>query len=260
MNRSFDQKKAIVLGGTQGLGKAIAEMLVKNGAEVLIAGKDIMLVDEAANELRRFGIVNGHVLDLLLDYDIDVFIEELDSYFSGNIDLMVNAAGVFIAKPFNETSVSDYDALLDLNRGFFFITQGIAKKMGLTGGGTILNISSFLSRQAVKGIPAAAFSMAKAGLEAFTRQLSVELAPSHIRVNAISLGILENGVFDAHPDSIPPSRPGELRQSFDGLHTVGHNGTWREIVDTVCFLLSDQASYVNGAVWDVDGGLFAGRL
>ena len=260
MNPSFDQKKAIVLGGTHGLGKAIAEMLLKNGAEVVITGKDKMLVDEAAKELTTFGKVTGHILDLSLDYDVDDFIEELDGCLAGKIDLLVNATGFFKAKAFSETSVSDYDALLDLNRGFFFITQEIAKRMGMTGGGAILNISSFLSRQAVRGIHAAAFSMAKAGLEAFTRQLSVELAPSKIRVNAISIGILENGTFDSHPDSTLPAWPGEMRQSFDGLHTVGHSGKWSEIIDTIHFLLSGQASYVNGAVWDVDGGLFAGRL
>jgi NAD(P)-dependent dehydrogenase (short-subunit alcohol dehydrogenase family) len=234
MNPSFNKKKAIVLGGTHGLGRAIAEMLLKNGAEVVIAGKDKMLVDEVTKELTPYGKVIGHVLDLLLDYDVDLFIEELDGYLNGEIDFLINAAGFFKVKAFNETSVSDYDALLDLNRGFFFITQEVAKKMGTTGGGAILNISSFLSRQAVRGIQAAAFSMAKAGLEAFTRQLSIELAPSKIRVNAISIGILENGTF--------------------------YGGKWSEIVDIVSFLLSGQASYVNGAVWEVDAGLFAGRL
>ena len=90
---------------------------------------------EATKELTPFGNVTGHVLDLSLDYDVDLFIEELDDYLSGEIDFMVNAAGFFKVKAFNETSVSDYDALLDLNRGFFFITQEVAKKMGTTGGG-----------------------------------------------------------------------------------------------------------------------------
>lgn len=260
MNASFRQKKAIVLGGSHGLGKAIAAMLLKNGTETVIAGKEKIRVDEAVEELLPLGNVSGQMLDLSHDYDVDLFIEELDSYLSGEIDFLVNAAGFFSPKPFMETTVPDYDALLDLNRGFFFITQEITKKMRATGGGAVVNISSFLSRQALKSIPSVAFAMAKAGLESFTRQLSVELAPFRIRVNAVSLGILENGALDAHADKAPPAWIREMHHTFDGLHSVGHSGKVSEIVDVVEFLLSDKAAYVNGAIWDVDGGLSAGRM
>ena len=260
MNTSIDQKKAVVLGGSHGLGKSIAEMLVKNGVETVIAGKSKDLIDSAVEELSQFGDVSGKKLDLTHDYEVDLFIEELDDYLLGEIDFLINAAGFFCPKAFIEMSVSDYDALLDLNRGFFFITQEIVKKMKLTGGGVILNISSFLSRQAMKGIPSVAFSMAKASLDAFTRQLSVELSPYNIRVNAISLGILENGSLDAHIENIPPSWLQEMHRSIDNMHSVGRSGKIAEITDTVEFLLSDKATYVNGAIWDVDGGLSAGRL
>lgn len=255
-----NQKKAIVLGGSHGLGKAISEMLVRSGIETVIAGKSREMVDETVKELSAFGDISGKQLDLTHDYDVDLFIEELDGYLSGEIDYLINAAGFFCPKDFLETTISDYDALLDLNRGFFFITQEIVKKMRITGGGVILNISSFLSQHAMKGIPAVAFSMAKAGLEAFTRQLSVELAPYKVRVNAVSLGILENGSLDSNMENVPPSWLQEMHKSFDGLHSVGHSGKLSEITQIVDLLISDKGAYVNGAVWDVDGGLSAGRM
>ena len=93
-----------------------------------------------------------------------------------NLDYLVNASGIFGPKPFLEHTASDYDSYLDLNRGFFFISQAAAKTMKKSGGGAIVNIGSMWAKQAVKATPSSAYSMQKAGLHSLTQHLAMELA------------------------------------------------------------------------------------
>ena len=170
--------------------------------------------------------------------------------------LLVNAAGVFLPKAFLDHTEADYDLYLDLNKATFFLTQAVAKNMAERQGGAIVNIGSMWAKQAVQATPSSAYSMAKAGLHSLTQHLAMELAEKKIRVNAVSPAVVETPIYEGF---IPKDDVRATLQGFNSFHPIGRVGTSDDVAQAVTFLLSDRAAWVTGAVWDVDGGVMAGR-
>jgi NAD(P)-dependent dehydrogenase (short-subunit alcohol dehydrogenase family) len=172
------------------------------------------------------------------------------------IRYLVNAAGTFAPKAFLEHQVADYDKYLALNRAIYFITQAVAKNMRKNAGGSIVNVGSMWAHQAVRATPSSAYSMAKAGIHALTQHLAMELADARIRVNAIAPAVVQTPVYESF---IPPEKIAEVLAGFNAFHPIGRIGQVGDVAGVIQFLLSDQAEWVTGAVWDVDGGVMAGR-
>ncbi len=124
------------------------------------------------------------------------------------------------------------------------------------GGGAIVNIGSMWGKQAVKATPSSAYSMAKAGLHSLTQHLAMELAEYGIRVNAVSPAVVQTPIYGSF---IAPENIESTLQSFNTFHPIGRIGQVDDIAKTVDHLLSDNTSWVTGAIWDVDGGVMAGR-
>lgn len=246
---------ALIVGGSSGIGLATAQLLVKHNIHTVIVGNSPEKLQSAKQALSALGPVDVLQANLYHPEGVQRIVA-LARDHARHIKYLVNAAGYFNPKPFVEHTPEDYDKYLDLNRALFFISQAVAKNMAANGGGSIVHIGSMWAKQAIKATPSSAYSMAKAGLHALTQHMAMELADQHIRVNAVSPAVVKTPIYQAF---IEPSKIDETLAGFNSFHPIGRIGTADDVAQTVHFLLSDAAAWVTGAIWDIDGGVMAGR-
>ena len=238
-------KSVIITGASRGIGRACALEFAKNGYQVLVCYR--RSADDAADVCRAVSAAGGRALPFQMEVadlsDCRRTVSKAMMEF-GHIDALVNNAGVALPALFTETAEADYDRLFDVNmKGMFFLTQAAAKEMIAAGGGSIVNISSMWGITGAAG--EVAYSASKAAVIGFTKALAGELAPSHIRVNAIAPGVIDtdmNACFS----------PEERRELEDEI-PAGRSGTPEEVAE-LAFSLAAGHSYLTGQVITLDGG------
>lgn len=241
-------RTAIVTGSTQGLGRAMAERLLADGANVLVTGRDEARAEAVARELDPDG---GRTFGLGFDAsERDSFARAVDAVRTrwGSLDILINNAGITPARPFFEIDDAEWDAVLRTNLGSVFVGCQLAgAAMREQGSGRIVNHASIAGQQGGT-VAGAHYAAAKAGIIVLTKIVANELAPAGVTVNAIAPAAIESPAM-AH---LPAERIAEVAKGIP----VGRLGRAEEVAAMVGFLVSDEAAFVTGATFDVNGGLF----
>ena len=255
MSDRFVGRKLVVTGGSSGMGLATAATVVAEGGSAVLIGRNQNKLDAAVQSLGGGAQVTTIAGDLNDTTQVDAVVETITRDHP-DTSMLVNSAGFFIPKNFLDYDVPAYDSYMDINRGTFFLTQGVAKVMIAGGGGSIVNIGSMWAHQALAATPSSGYSMAKAGLHSLTHNLAIELAGEHIRVNAVAPAVVATPLYEGF---LPKEGLEDTLHTFDSVHPLGRIGTPADIAAAVTYLLSDDASWVTGSIVNVDGGIMAGR-
>jgi NAD(P)-dependent dehydrogenase (short-subunit alcohol dehydrogenase family) len=232
------KKVAIITGASQGIGAGLVKAYRRAGYAVVGTSRSIGPSDAPDLLTVQGDITQADTAQRVVDEATGRF---------GRIDSLINNAGLFIGKPFDEYTPDDFTAVTSVNlAGFFHITQRTVRTMLLQGSGHILNISTSLVDHANSHAVAALASLTKGGLAAATRSLAIEYASRGIRVNAVSLGVIKT-----------PMHGPESYEAMAALHPIGRAGEVSDVVDGILYL--ERATFVTGETLHIDGGQAAGH-
>lgn len=244
MDSLFDLsgKKALITGGSRGLGRQMALAFAERGADVIIASRKLEKCQEVAAEIKALGRQSVALAVDATEWDeMDRLTEEAYAAF-GQLDILVNNAGKSPAIRSHEITERQFDGVMDLNfKGPFRLAAAIGKRMYDGAGGVIINTSSMAATTYVPGV--IPYSGAKAALNAMTLSLAHEYAPK-VRVNAIQAGPFLTDISKAWPQ--------EMRET--AANALGRPGQPEEIITTALYLASPASSFVTGGVYKCDGG------
>ncbi|HEV7865299.1 MAG TPA: SDR family oxidoreductase [Acidimicrobiia bacterium] len=249
----LEGKRALVTGGAQGLGKAIAALFVERGAKVMIADIDEGGAKETADELGES--VRAVSCDVTVSSDLEAAVQATVDAFGG-LDIMVNNAGIEVVKPLFNHTEEDFDRIMAINVKGTWLGMRAALAALPQPGGVIVNMSSLAG---VGGVPLfGAYSASKAGVVQLTRCAATELKPTGIRVNAVCPAFIATAMVDR----LKPIVSEIVGVPFDDLAAMkqGRVGTPQEVAEMVAFLASDESSFCNGGTYVLDGGLQAAML
>jgi len=243
----LEGKKALITGAAQGIGKAIAFGMAKEGADIGIADVNIESAEKTAQEIRELGRKSISIkLDVSKQADVSSAFETFMKEF-GALDILVNNAGITKDNVLLRMKEEDWDAVLNINlKGSFLCSKEAVKIMAKQRSGKIISISSVV---AFMGNPGQAnYSASKAGLIGLTKTIAKEYASRGIRANAVAPGFIQTVMTDVLSDKV--------REEMKNAIPLGQFGTAEDVTNAVIFLASKEADYITGQVIHVNGGMY----
>ena len=249
---NFKNKVAAVSGGYQGIGKATVDLLVKSGAKVYTIDPkfDEECTKKDCNPIKVKGFTNN-------EKDVEK-LAQLISDSEGRLDYLVNNAGIYFYKPLEYSTLEDYYKITDVNlKGTFLFTIKLLPLLKKSPNAAIVNVASVSGQRPEMGHPL--YSLTKGGILALTQAMAADLGIYKIRVNSVSPGNIKTPMNDN--DILEQSRlrnvpPEQVEREYASESILKRRGEPEEVASVILFLLSDGASYINGADIIIDGGLF----
>ena len=246
--------KSVVTGGASGIGAATARRFAAEGAQVCILDRDVATAQALAEEL------GSEHFALELDVRFEAAVEQAaaDVYARWEaVDVLVNNAGSELNKTYNETTVEEWDKVLDTDlKGPWLLCKHFVPPMVEYGSGSVINISSL---NGLVGFPlSTAYGSAKGGLVVFTRDMAIELATTGVRINCVCPGVIETPMMERWTDLMPDKD--EAKAMLRGVMPIGRMGTAEEVAGAVLFFASADSSLCQGAVLSVEEVLASEQL
>ena len=244
------EKIAVVTGASSGIGRATALLFAKEGSHVVALGRNESELLSVRDEARDSeGTVKIHLGEMTELSQVDRLVTEAMDTF-GRIDVLVNAAGIIKSGNIENTTLDDWDKMMNINlRSTFYLMQRCVPHLEATKG-SIVNVSSVTGQRAFPNV--LAYCVSKAGTDQLTRCAALELAPKGIRVNAVNPGVV---VTNLH------KRGGMSDEDYEkflvnakNTHPLGRAGDPEEVAELIYFLASEKASWITGVTYEIDGG------
>ena len=242
-------KVAVVTGASSGIGRAAALLFAGKGMSVLAIGRKEAELVSLARDPSSNGLIKVYAADVADLAQVDQIVNVAAESF-GKIDVVVNAAGIIQSGSIDNTSVTDWDTMMDINvRAVFALMQQCVPHLAATKG-NIVNVSSVAGTRSFPGV--LAYCVSKAAVDQLTRCAALELASKGIRVNAVNPGVV---VTNLHKRSgMDDAAYAKFLQHSQDTHPVGRVGTPDEIAELIYYLASDKASWITGVTYAIDGG------
>ena len=246
---------AVVTGGSDGIGYAIAEAFAREGADLCLVARNAAKLENAAAGLSRNG---AQVTTVAADLGRPDGLERVAAEIGGlgrAVDVVVNNAGTATFVPYLEADRAQYDHSIALNvTAPFFLTQALVPLMPAAGA-SVINISSYFAGKMLPGRPSSLYSLTKGALNSLTKAMAYELAPRGIRVNAIAPGTVDTDLRRRTIAAMPEDAQRAMEELVKRLYPLGRIGQASDLGGIAVFLASSEAAWTTGAIFAIDGGL-----
>lgn len=245
----MQKKVVLVTGASSGIGRATALLFAQNGFDVAAVARNEDKLNELTKTVDLAGTINSFPTDLSDVSQVDRLVSDVADLF-GQIDILVNAAGIIGNGSIENTSLDDWDKMMNINvRSVFYLMQKTVPFLEKTKG-NIVNVSSVTGLRSFPGV--LAYCVSKSAIDQLTRCSALELAPKSIRINAVNPGVV---VTNLHKNGgMTEENYAKFLENAKNTHPLGRAGEAKEIADLIYFLASENAAWITGATYEIDGG------